>query len=74
MSSEPKTQTPSGPSIPINHYLAAAKDAELKLLLRRKATAVRRIERAQADAVQVDGEIADYIANTYPDPSAPEPT
>lgn len=53
-------------SIPINHYLAAARDTELKALLRQKATAERRVQRAIAAVAEAEQEIADYIAKTYP--------
>jgi len=57
-----------GPSIPINHYLAAAKDAELKGLLRQKATAARRVERAQVAEAKAEEAIGAYIASVYPAP------
>jgi hypothetical protein len=53
-------------SIPINHYLAAARDTDLKLLLRQKATAERRVERAVAAVAEAEQAIAEYIAKTYP--------
>jgi len=58
--------------IPINSYLAAAKDTQLKLLLRQRDTAKRRVQRAIEAEAQAEREIALYVAKTYPAPAVAE--
>lgn len=56
----------TAPNIPAAHFLAASKDAKLKLLLRQRGTAVNRIQRAIDAETAAARAVAEYITATYP--------
>ena len=62
--------TQAAPAIPINQVLAAAKDVELKKLLRARATAEARITRAIQQATKAQAAIEEYVARRYPNDSS----
>lgn len=68
-----ETSTQAGSSIPINQVLTAAKDVELKKLLRAKATAEARVKRAQEQVDVCDDAIEAYVARVYPAPAPVTP-
>jgi hypothetical protein len=67
MTNDPGQSTPSV-NIPARWFLAASKDAKLKLLLRQIDTAERRVAKALEGVVDAKGAVADYVAATYPEP------
>jgi len=69
----PAPAAPTGPSIPSRFFLEAAQDKDLKLLLRQKETAERRVQRALEGVADIEVEIAAYIADKYPSSTPAEP-
>lgn len=59
-------RTIAGPSIPMEHYFASAKDVTLRALMRKKVKLLGKVDDAQAAVVAAEAEIQAYVEATYP--------